>query len=225
MNITTEESTALTADSHPLAAEVTITLDQIRALQVTDAQSYGLVAGHLKALKDLDGRVDALFRPHIKRAFDTHRGLTGDCARARKPIQDVITEKSRECMRWKQEDDRWRRDEEERLAQEEQQRQEALALEQAATLERQGQHDLAAAVVQQATEMPAPVVVLSPPPKVQGVATVERYDFEVTDPSAVPREFCSPDPRLIRLRVQALKSRTQIPGVRVFRADSMRVSR
>jgi hypothetical protein len=62
----------------------------------------------------------------------------------------------------------------------------------------------------------APVVPLVPF-KGSGLATVRRHwAFEIVDPEAVPRLYCSPDERKIRETVEALKEAAEIPGVRVF---------
>lgn len=52
------------------------------------------------------------------------------------------------------------------------------------------------------------------------LTTVVTLDFEITDPAAVPREYCAPVPALIRQQVQA--GNTSIPGVRVFEKTSYR---
>lgn len=53
-------------------------------------------------------------------------------------------------------------------------------------------------------------------PKVAGVQLRERWLFEVTDPSAVPREFLMVDERLIRAEVNTKESLAKIPGVRIW---------
>lgn len=57
---------------------------------------------------------------------------------------------------------------------------------------------------------------------VPGVSYSTVWKFEVTDPAAVPREFCSPDERLIRAVVRQRKGETAIPGVKVW--EDTRVS-
>ncbi len=58
----------------------------------------------------------------------------------------------------------------------------------------------------------------------EGVTVKHPWDFEVTDPDAVPREYLKIDEQKIRLVVRALKERTAIPGVRVFKTTQIAVA-
>jgi hypothetical protein len=64
----------------------------------------------------------------------------------------------------------------------------------------------------------------APQPLVPATAAVKSsfanvrhaWSYEITDPAAVTREFCSPDLGKIREHVNANKEASNIPGVRVF---------
>ncbi len=60
---------------------------------------------------------------------------------------------------------------------------------------------------------------IAPPAKAEGVTVRKALAFEVEDASRVPREYCSPDPTLIRTAVQD-GART-IPGVRIYEKDQV----
>lgn len=68
---------------------------------------------------------------------------------------------------------------------------------------------------QQASMVVAPIIQREAP-KVSGISTREVWLFEVTDPTAVPREYLMVDESKIRKVVGALKSDTRIAGVRVY---------
>lgn len=51
---------------------------------------------------------------------------------------------------------------------------------------------------------------------------IDHWVFEITDPDAVPRAFCSPDPTKIGATVAALKDHTAIPGVRAYNDPYLR---
>jgi len=84
----------------------------------------------------------------------------------------------------------------------------------------------AAAVFGLVDNTPAPVApAVFVPDRVRASAQnriVEKWDFEVTDPSAVPRELCSVDATKIRAFLRGKKSdgykaeQIQVPGLRIF---------
>lgn len=49
-----------------------------------------------------------------------------------------------------------------------------------------------------------------------GMGYREHWDFEIVDPSLLPREYLQPNEKAIREVVKALKGGAAIPGVRVF---------
>lgn len=75
----------------------------------------------------------------------------------------------------------------------------------------------------------APVVVptVSTPrlaPRATGVSIGERWDFNLVDPTRLPREFLQPDAVKIRQRVNQLGDQANIPGVQVFRRTTVAAS-
>lgn len=60
-------------------------------------------------------------------------------------------------------------------------------------------------------------------PDVAGVHYATVWDFEVTDPGKVPDQYKTIDTVAIRKVVRAQKGNTQIPGVRVFSKQQVRV--
>lgn len=70
----------------------------------------------------------------------------------------------------------------------------------------------------------APVVRLEAA-KVKGVSIKANWQFEVTDPSLIPREFLMVDEKKIGQVVKAMKDSTSIPGVRVWDAGTVSARR
>lgn len=54
---------------------------------------------------------------------------------------------------------------------------------------------------------------------------IDRWDFEITDPTAIPREYLCPDLRKISATVAVQKEECAIPGVRVFNNPTIRPKR
>ena len=53
-------------------------------------------------------------------------------------------------------------------------------------------------------------------------SAIEHWVFEITDPDAVPRDFCCPDLKKIGAIVGAMHAQTAIPGVRAFNDPYLR---
>lgn len=86
---------------------------------------------------------------------------------------------------------------------------------QAEKAESKGQDEKAADLRDAAERAVAPIVE-DTVPKVSGVGVKGvRFEFVIRRPDDVPRELCSPDSGLIRLRVNALGLNAKIPGVLV----------
>lgn len=107
-----------------------------------------------------------------------------------------------------------RRAEDQRRIEEARKREEDARLAKAAELEAQGQATEAEMVL----AAPQPVMPEMPPPapKVQGGNFREVWDFRVTDPALIPREYLVPDLTKIRQVVTAFKGETRIPGIEAF---------
>lgn len=68
-----------------------------------------------------------------------------------------------------------------------------------------------------------PTAPVPAPAAASGVAVKEVLDFEIVDPAAVPRRYCSPDPAVIREVLRVAGDIVEIPGVRVFKRSSVMV--
>jgi hypothetical protein len=119
-----------------------------------------------------------------------------------------------------------RRAEEEQRRLREQQEKERLRLARLAErAESRGLTATADALIREAETMQPAIVQPALPKHVPGIQTVERWGFAIEDESKLPRNYLIPDTQAIRRTVQAMKGRTDIPGVRVFREDQIRRGR
>lgn len=118
-----------------------------------------------------------------------------------------------------------RRREAERLAAEEQRRvNEAAALTQAAALEDDGDHDMAAAIVEEVIARPAPVVVLPDTYKaVVKTRKTYRWRYVNNDAAAarkvIPAEYLAVDEKKIDNYAKAMKGTGAIAGVEFYETD------
>jgi hypothetical protein len=218
------EGLAAVLDTKPIEQEVTVGLASTENLKVTDAASYAAAAEHLVGYATLKKRIEEYFADDVKNAHTLWSSLTSKRKKAVDAVEARITTIKRMMAGWSQEQERIRREAELKAQLEAKRLEEERCAQEAAILEVQGQPELAAAVLEQAIAAPAPIVSLpSAVPKVAGVSTVEAYDFEIINEALLPRTHLTPDMKKIREDVNRLKSMTKIPGVRVFRADQVRV--
>lgn len=59
------------------------------------------------------------------------------------------------------------------------------------------------------------------PPKADGITTRENWKFRITDASLVPREYLSVDEKKVGAAVKLSKGDTKIPGIEVYREDTV----
>ncbi len=191
------------------------TLAKIQVYVVESPEDYELAAADLKAIKAQWKRIDEA-RKNLKRPIDqaakqlqeffipslTALSRAEDMLKRKMVDYDNAAQAKRRAMQ---------ADAEQRASKERQKLQERA--QKAAS---NGDEDKAAELQQRAEMVVAPVH-QAVTPKVAGITTSEVWLFEVRDPALVPREYCSPDPKKIRMAVDALRGEARIGGVYVYR--------
>lgn len=107
-----------------------------------------------------------------------------------------------------------------RKAEEEQRKRQDRLDARADKAESEGKHEKAASLRDQADNAIAPTQIQSAP-KSKAVRNGENWQFEVTNESQVPDEYKTLDLKAIGGVVKAMKGKTNIPGIRVFDANSL----
>lgn len=219
--VTTLPDTDVTA---PIAADVTAGLQQTRAIVVLDANGYRLAGERVVGLKDLQAKTCEFFdgtkdKPGPQKlAYAAWKALTDKRAELLQPIQAEITRLTTAMDTWQQAEDRRLQEEADRQARALAEQQQAVALEAAAALERQGLQDEAAAVVAEAIVAPAPVLVAAPAaPKVAGLTRRQPiWRARIVDASKLPREYLMPNDAAIQAMAKTTKGSVAIPGVEMY---------
>ncbi|MDE2020237.1 MAG: hypothetical protein KGJ13_07880 [Patescibacteria group bacterium] len=181
-----------------------------------------------------------LFAPMKKKAFETHREITSKEKSLLDPLENAKKHLSSQIGLFHRKEEEARIAAERKLQQEAQeqakkqaaeeaQRREELAIRKSAELEAQGKTEEADKVlahaaatstaIQTQAQNHVPIVHVPAPPKIAGVSIRQTWKFEIVSPDLVPREYLIPDERAIRARVQSLKDKCSIPGVRVWCED------
>lgn len=185
-----------------------------RALVVRTQEGYQQAAEHLKAIKGMLGQIEDARTRVTKPLLQAQREVNTQAKEAAAPLEQAEKQIKLAMIAYSDEQERIRR-EEQRKADEAARREQQKLQERAAKAMESGKVEKAAELETRAATVVAPVIQREPP-KVAGVATREVWKFEITDPAAVPRNYCSPDEKKIGGIVRAMKGDTQIPGVRVW---------
>ena len=174
---------------------------------VVEAKSMSVINNHtneqatnfIKALKNLQKEIKSELRPAIEKAHELHRHLTSQEKRLLAPLQDaeqLVKSKVSKFLF-----------DQEKIRKEAQQKEVEMA---DAHEERTGEF------------VPAPIVE-SKVNKQEGVSTKVNWKFEVTMPHLIPREYLTPDDKLIGGYVRAMKDKACIPGVRILSENTVSV--
>lgn len=197
-----------------LAREANTVLTVAQDFKITTPAEYEASTDEIRQIKarqkELQSRKDSVIKP-INEALRKARELFKPAETALAEAETVV---KHEIARYSAEEEKKRRQEHARL--EEQARKEReKKLEQARTAEVAGKSERAAVFLEQAATTVSPVAKAAVP-KAEGVSFVERWKFEVKDPSRVPRQYLMVDEKKIGQVVRALKGDANIPGVRVY---------
>lgn len=185
------------------------------ARDIKDAATLNFAAEVMLEAKRRAKAIQERFKKPKQKAMEALQEIRAMEAEAVEPytrIEQMIIKPA--MAQFQAEQDRLRREEEDRQRAEAKRREEDARLREAAELEKDGQKELADAI------MDAPVVV--PPvvlPKMEtptGISYRDVWKFEVVNPDLVPREYLTLDEKKIGGVVRALKGETRIAGVRVY---------
>lgn len=165
-----------------------------------------------ETIKDRQKSIVDLLKPFIDAAFKAHRDQT-----ARRNEIIGYYEKAEAVLRSKMNE--WKKKEDERLALEQKLVDEEAQLEAAAKAEEDGNEELAKAIMDGELPVMADPVEKT---KVEGVSFVDKWSYEIIDEDNLPREFMMPDEKGIKRVVTAMKGKTNIPGVRVFKEQDLK---
>jgi len=191
----------------------------VRALEIVDEE--GKRKANLLLIKDkqAQAQVSGFFDPTIASADKTHKdalAMKRTFFQPLKDLEDVLKKKLTTRIlleqRQKQEAEEKARKEAEdaRIANE-------ALLKEAAEKEKAGEKVDTEAVFAQLKEVPPE------PPKVPiarplvGASVKDDWEYRIVDESLIPREYFTLDEAKLRKVVRALKDKTNIPGIEVFR--------
>lgn len=209
---------------------------RLSSTTVTDTKSLEQAVLDRQAIGDAIKRVEDFFAPFKQMAHRLHRALCDRETEILTPLKRVDAVKRTAISDYKAERDRIRQAQERELAEQRRREDEARAMADAELLAASGQHQEAAAVLEEAIAAPAPVVALTDETKgVEGLKFTRRWLWRYrggpnvikdTPPEVlqramqlVPRDFCCVDEKKVGQYVRSMKSTAKIPGIEIYYVD------
>jgi tetratricopeptide (TPR) repeat protein len=198
--------------------------EQAKAIMIKSNEDYVRAGEILLVIKDLRKEIDSFFDPICKKAFEAHKEAVAQKKRADAPLVEAEGIIKPRIGAYLAEQEKIRQAEETRLREVARKEEEDRRLLDAIAAEQAGEKEEAAAILDEKPQV-APIIVPKSVPKVSGVSTQELWDFEITNESLIPRQYLTPDIKAIGKVVDGLKSKTNIPGVRVFSTTIIKAGR
>jgi hypothetical protein len=208
-------------------------------MPVTDVPSLEQAVSDRQQISGAIKAVEEFFAPFKSLAYQLHRKLCERESAILKPLQSLDRQRSDAISEFKRAQDSIRQQREREEAAAQQREREAQAAAEAAALERQGQPELAEAVIAEAVSAPAPVVVL--PDVTRSVAGLRfsrtwhwRYaggpkDVKQTPPEVrvrtmrmIPREYLTVDESKLTKFATGMKDTARVPGIEFYFVDTPR---
>jgi hypothetical protein len=183
-------------------------------VKIRTQEGYEEAAGWLKSIKGFLRSIEDARTRITKPINEALRAVNAQAKEASTPFLEAEAKIKRAMIGYSDEQDRLQREEQRRLneaSEKERLRLQEIAVRAAA----KGQTTKADAFEERATMVVAPVAQAAAP-KVSGISIPKVWDYEITDPDLIPREYLMVDESKIRRVVVALKKDAVIAGVRVF---------
>ena len=220
------------AELNEVESKALTIIDQAKAVVITDSETYTKAGVLWKAIKDMKQEVADTFDGIIKKAHDAHKEALAQKAKYYDPLDKAYKNVKKLMSDYDAEQERIRKAEEDRLREiarkAEQERLEAerkaeeeRLLNEAIKAEANGNKEEAKAILEtpvyvEPSFTPEPVVTKTVP-KLQGGPVYRTvWKYRITNETAIPRAYLTPDTVKIGGVVRAMKGNTNIPGILAY---------
>ncbi len=201
--------------------ELSEVLDKAEAFKVTSLAEAETSSTLLQQLGDMKRSILAELEPTCKKTHEAWKAAVALRDRHVKPIDDKMDLVKLAVAKYHDAERRRQHAELEaariKAEVEEMETREA----EAETLRQEGADEKAVTNLLQApivTVVPLP----APAPKVQGIATGDKYDFVIVDEKLIPRQYMMVNEVAIRAAVRSQKELCTIPGIQVVKSTTVR---
>lgn len=189
-------------------------ISRAKSIAINSREEYAAADQFCASLKELEKKVDEAYDEHISSAFKAHRSLVAKKNSFEQPILEARKIIKAKLVSWQDYEEEQRKKEEIKQQAEASKRANDEAIAYAQQAHSIGDAEEAERIINAPVEVPVIVVPKSAPKTTTTLQT--RWDFRITDPASVPREYLMVDTVKVGQIVRALKNETRIPGVEAY---------
>ena len=210
-------------ETKSIDSKVMTSLDYAKNLQITDDLLCEIAIDYERGLSNLIKEIDATFDPHIKKAFEAHRGLVAEKKKHVEPVEEAKRLIKGKRIIYVDEQDRIRKAEEARLQAEARRLAEEQALRDAIAAETEGRPEEAEAILNEPVSVPTVTIAKTTPSAGVGGAIREIWSAEVYNLHDLVMAIVEGkasigliEPNMVALNglARSLKKNMSVPGVR-----------
>ena len=193
------------------------------SIEILDPLTYEQAVEYAKAIKAVGKDIEMFCEDGIKAAHATWKTLLAARDEKLKPLKEAESILKSKMIRYTEEEERKRREEEARIREEMRKQEEEARLRAAEQLEKEGRIEEASQVIEEPIFTPTVVLPQATQPK--GVSYRENYSARVTDLKAlcravvegrVPEAAVTPNMTVLNQQARSLKTALKWPGVEVI---------
>lgn len=185
------------------------------AVEIRDDVQHKDAGEFLKSIVAVKREVVKTFADPKMKSYEAWKSIVAAEKRHKDPLDKAERIIKGKMGAYAQEIENRRREEQRKREEEARRVAEEARIREAEELEKQGRTEEAEQVISE----DVPTVVPPAPEdntKIENVSYRESWQYEITDPRAIPREYLMVDTKKIGQVVRAMKGETNIPGIKVF---------
>lgn len=204
---------------------------QAQSIVVASSADMEMADRFNQSVKAMVKEVDAVFEPLAKKAFESHRAITGKWNEIKKPLNEAIENVTRKVRGYIAEENRKKEAEEARLREVARKQEEERRLAEALELEKEGRKEEAAAIIEEPMTIVTPTVRVDvpkydarqyrpPTPKARIKEPYANSMFLLIQWVANGRPDCQdyllPNEKVLNAKAKSMGKAMNIPGVSYY---------
>lgn len=190
-------------------------VDQANALAISNNEDYKAAGTFITGLKALEKEIDSIFNPMKTKAHAAWKEIVGQQQKVKEPLERARGIVNPRIICWRNEQERIRQAEEDRLRREAEKKEEEDRLARAEEAEKAGAKEEAEAILNEPAEVQN-IVVAKTTPKLASVSFRQNWKFEVIAEALVPREFLCVDEVKLGQYARSFKEKATVAGVKFY---------